>query len=214
MARMKQGIFGPISGKIGPLVGATWNGIPYVRQAPSKKRKKRPRTALQLANEQKMKFTNNLLKPFHPYISVGFQHMTIGNTALSAAYSANYRCAVIGEYPNLQVDYSKVVISVGYLPKLKGAMVELVDPEVLKLTWQQDANRASLFSDQLMLVVYAPELHLADGFIGGTKRNAKQCLFRFDKRLKGKILEVYVSVTSLDRKKIARSTYLGKVGDQ
>jgi hypothetical protein len=28
MAKLKKGIFGPISGKLGPVVGGTWNGIP------------------------------------------------------------------------------------------------------------------------------------------------------------------------------------------
>jgi hypothetical protein len=214
MAKIKKGIFGPISGKLGPVVGATWNGIPYLRRAPKKTRKKRTRTVLQLANEEKMKFTNELLMPFHPYIKVGFQQLAVENTAISAAYTVNFHRAVIGEYPDLRADYTQLVLSVGYLPKLKDAVIELIDPQILQLTWQTDPSPRISFDDQVMLVVYSPELNLADGFTGGAKRNAYQCLFRFDKRLKGKALEVYVSVTSLDRKKIADSTYMGRVGAQ
>ena len=32
MAKLKQGIFGPISGKLGNLVGSTWLGIPYLKK--------------------------------------------------------------------------------------------------------------------------------------------------------------------------------------
>lgn len=214
MAKIRKGIFGPISGKLGPVVGATWNGIPYLRQASEKKKKKRRSSALQFANEQKMKFVNKLLVPFHPYIKIGFQHQTVENTALSSAYALNYHRAIVGEYPHFRVDYSQLMFSVGHLPKLKEVVMELIDPQILQLTWQVDLNPKISFDDQVMLVVYSPELNLADGFTGGAKRNAHQCLFRFDKRLKGKTLEVYVSVTSLDRKKIADSTYMGRVAAQ
>ncbi|MBB5439649.1 hypothetical protein HDC92_003345 [Pedobacter sp. AK017] len=33
MAKLKKAIFGPLSGKLGAIVGATWMGIPYIRQA-------------------------------------------------------------------------------------------------------------------------------------------------------------------------------------
>jgi|GEM_PF-2541347 len=37
MAKLKQGIFGPVSGKIGPVVGGSWKGIPLGCSAPEKK---------------------------------------------------------------------------------------------------------------------------------------------------------------------------------
>lgn len=38
MAKLKFGILGPISGKIGQVVGSSWMGIPYLREAPPKKK--------------------------------------------------------------------------------------------------------------------------------------------------------------------------------
>ena len=38
MAKMKKGILGAISGKIGPVIGGIWKGIPYLRQVPKKKK--------------------------------------------------------------------------------------------------------------------------------------------------------------------------------
>lgn len=212
MAKMKQGIFGPISGKLGPVVGATWNGIPYLRESPKKKKKKRKRTTAQLANEEKMKFVNLLLVPFHPYVGIGFQHLAIEKTAVNVAYSIMYHRAVTGVYPNLVVDYAQIVISAGNLPGLLNLEMEMVGEQVIQLIWDNGSDPRTGFDDQVMLVLYCPELALTDGFTGGAKRNSEQCLFKFDSRFIGKALEVYVSVTSLDRKRIAHSVYLGRVG--
>lgn len=87
MARLKHGVFGPVSGKLGSVVGGSWKGIPYLRSVPKKKKKPAPPSAAQIGNEQKMKFTNKALVPFQAYINIGFQHYAIEKTALSAAYS-------------------------------------------------------------------------------------------------------------------------------
>lgn len=211
MAKLKHGVFGPFSGKIGAVVGATWKGIPYIRQTPKEKATPTPRSAAQVANEQKMKFTNDLLVPFHPYVTIGFQNLAIQKTAISAAYSVNFHQAITGEYPDLGVDFTKMVLSAGPLPVLNQPVMQLIAADTLELSWQQNTNRKAAFDDQVMLVVYSPELKIADGFTGGAKRSAKQCVFRFEPILIGKMLEVYVSVSSLDRKRIANSVYLGRI---
>lgn len=211
MAKLKNGIFGPISGKIGAVVGATWNGISYVRQAPKRKTVPVPRSAAQIANEQKMKFVNELLVPFHPFVTIGFQNLAIGKTAISVAYSFNFHNAVIKTYPNLEVDYSKMMISAGPLPGLNQPVMTLIAPDTIELTWQGNKSPKASFDDQVMLLLYSPELKIADGFSGGAKRAANQCLFRFDPAMVATTLEVYVGVSSLNRKRIADSIYLGRI---
>lgn len=211
MAKLKHGIFGPISGKIGPVVGGSWKGIPYVRSANEQKENPKPRSVAQIANEQKMVFINGLLMPFHPYVEVGFKNLAIRKTSLSAAYSHTYHKAITGVYPDLGVDYSKMLISKGDLPGLKAPRIELIESAQLKITWEDDNNPQSAYDDQLMLMVYCPELHMSHGFIGGVARAAKMTLFTFDPKMKGKTLEVYLSITSLNRKKIAGSVYMGRI---
>ena len=53
--------------------------------------------------------------------------------------------------------------------------------------------------------VYATELKKADGFIGGVNRSAAKCSFQLNERFRGKAIEVYASITSLDRKRIANN---------
>lgn|GEM_PF-2344017 len=54
MAKLKKGILGPISGKLGPVTGGTWKGIPYLRISPDPARTK-DRSRAQLANQEKFK---------------------------------------------------------------------------------------------------------------------------------------------------------------
>ncbi|MNL19175.1 hypothetical protein D3C87_1403620 [compost metagenome] len=211
MAKLKHGIFGPISGKLGSLVGASWMGIPYLRQAPKAKTRPAPRSAAQIANEQKMKFVNELLVPFHAFIAAGFQNQAIGKTALSAAYSINFHQAITGVYPNLGADYSKMTISKGLLPGLGNPEIVFTAPDTVQLIWQPNTSIKTMFDDQLILVLYSPELRLADGFTGGIKRSDRHCEFKIDTRLVGKALEVYLGLASINRKKAANSSYMGRL---
>lgn len=211
MAKMKRGILGPISGKLGPVVGGVWKGIAYLRGAPKKKRKSVPRSKAQIENEQKMKFVNEVLVPFHPFINIGFENMAIRKTAISAAFSTNYHTAITGVYPNLGVDYSQLILSKGRLPGLDSPLAFLSDPDTLQLSWLASESEKALYNDQLMLVVYAPGLGIADGFIGAALRRDLHYSFRLTPRLVGEPLEVYVSLTSFNRKKIANSIYLGRI---
>lgn len=211
MAKLTKGIFGPISGKLGPVVGASWKGIAYLREAPKVKKKKRSRTPAQIANEMKFKFVHQWLVPFYPYVTVGFSTQAKDKTELNAAFSANYHRAISGQYPNLTVDYSKVVISAGKLPPLNGPEISLTGADTLEISWQQNISSDASFDDQLMLVLYNPDTKKADGFIGGVKRAALRHSFTMESELVGRELEVYLSIISVDRKKISDSIYMGRI---
>ncbi len=160
---------------------------------------------------ERFKFLNEQLTPFHPYITIGLRNQAKGMTPINVASSRNNKQFVIGIYPDLHVDFSKLVWSEGILPQLNNPLLSLIEPDKLKLSWQQDNSSATSFDDQLLLVVYCPALKIADGFIGGTERANLGFSFQFNPKFIGYELEVYVSLTSSDRKKIANSQYLGRL---
>jgi len=84
--------------------------------------------------------------------------------------------------------------------------------DTLQVDWQQSNVAQARYNDQIMLVVYCPELNQADGFIGVAIRREHQCSLKIRENMQGKALEVYVGVTSFDRKKISNSQYLGRHG--
>ena len=209
MAKLPEGIFGPIIGTLGNVVGAKWKDIPYLRSLLAKS--DIPATQAQINNREKFIFVNEFLKPFHAFITVGLNNKAKKMTQLNAAYSLNHNNIVVDTYPNLNIDYAKFIWSEGTLSSLNGLQWHLTDDNLLQLSWQQDYRSSAAFNDQLMLLVYCPALKIAGGFITGVSRADKQCSFVIPPKFKGHDVEIYVSVTSLNRKKIANSQYLGRV---
>jgi hypothetical protein len=212
MAKLSKGIFGPVSGRIGSVVGATWKSIAYLRSMPRKKKQKTVRTPAQIANQMKFKFVTEWLVPFYPYVSNGFKHLAQERTEINAAFSLNYQQAAKGAYPDLSISYRDVVLSKGNLPGLMGAEVSRIGADVIQLIWEKNAQlRQVSFDDQLMLVLYSPELKITDGFIGGVKRADHKCSFKLNPKLANKALEVYVSTYTLNGKMVSDSKYLGRI---
>ncbi|WP_316817985.1 DUF6266 family protein [Pedobacter nyackensis] len=211
MARLSSGIFGPIHGKLGSVVGAVWKQTPYLRTMPRENKEGVKATPAQIASREKFKFVQDWLVPFYPYVTVGFRNHAKDKTEINAAFSKNYRLAIVGRYPDLSIDYAKVVLSRGRLPRLYAVQFELKAPDLLSLTWQQNRNDDSCYDDQVMLIVYNRELKLVDGFVGGRNRSDLKCDLNLNPKLIGKPLDVYVSVVSLNGKKVADSEYLGRI---
>ncbi|HMI03891.1 MAG TPA: DUF6266 family protein [Pedobacter sp.] len=211
MAKINSGIFGPVSGKIGPVIGSSWMGIPYLKAVSRKSSKKKPRSPAQMANEAKFKFANNWLVPFHPYLTVGFQNLAIKKTAISAGFSANYRTVFIGIYPDIEIIYDKLIISSGPLTPLGNPQAVFSSSDTIELTWEQNYRPGVVYNDQVMLVLYSEAHDMTDGFIGAVSRATQQYSFKISPKLTGEALHAYISVTSLDRKQIADSIYIGKI---
>lgn len=210
MAKLKGGILGPISGSVGPVTGSSWKDIAYIKERPKKKNKKRKSTAAQLAVQHKFRFIQHFMAPFHPYINVGFAKLAKNKTEINAAFSANYSTAFSGVWPDIKIDFSRFLISRGKLAGLHHLQIERTDPLRLELSWERTALKVA-HDDQLMLVVYSPELKITDGFIGGVKRNALICSFDLNTRFANQDIEVYLSMTSANRKSISDSIYLGRM---
>jgi hypothetical protein len=211
MAKINHGILGPVHGKIGSVVGATWKNIPYLRLPPRKKSKKTQPTPAQIACREKFKFVQEWLLPFFPYVTIGFKNYAFRRTEINAAFSAVYQQATLGAYPNLSIDYSKVVLSKGSLPPLYQVQMQRDAPDTVSLTWQRNYNDNSSFDDHVMLVLYSRDLKITDGFIGGVKRTDMQCRFQLNPKLVGQSLDVYVSAVSLNGKRVSDSEYLGRI---
>jgi hypothetical protein len=188
MAKISKGILGAFSGKVGPVVGSNWRSIAYIKASPGKANKKSKRSAAQIANQQKFRFVSEWLVPFHPYVSIGFLNLSNLKSEINLAFSENFHRAVIGEYPDFSIDYSKVVVSKGDLGALTNPSVELTDPNLLYVSWCDNPSQRVSYDDQLILVVYCPELGIADGFVGGTKRADKECGFKFNQKMIDKAL--------------------------
>ncbi|HWW40462.1 DUF6266 family protein [Pedobacter sp.] len=210
MARIPRGIMGPIIGKLGPLVGATWKEKAYVRARPSKNKKKGTKSPAKYAAEQTFRFMHLWLVPFHDYIMIGFMNVAREMTQINAAFSRNFKAALTGVYPDLGIDYSKVVISTGDLPGLRILQCR-IENGVLEVSWEDHQFDKAWYDDQVMLVIYEASLHVTDGFVGRASRSDGQFKFPLKDDLVGKTLHIYIGMVSLNRELISESQYLGTV---
>jgi hypothetical protein len=131
-------------------------GISYIK--PINRTPPKPRSPGQLTTQEKMKFLNKFLVPFHPYITVGMKNEAEKQTEINAAFKANYHETIIRSYPHLSVDYPKFIFSKGNLTMVSERSLELIAPNASQFSWGNlDAGKGS-FNDQTILVVYCHEL--------------------------------------------------------
>ena len=208
MAKLKQGIFGPITGKLGSLVGSSWMGIPYIKKTP-RIDKNRKRTPAQIANNEKFAYVNDWMVPFHTFILVGFSNLASSKTALGACLSAIYKTVFTDVMPNLIIDHSKMQISSGTLRGLDHLKITSLDGNIY-MSWKDEPGK-SRYDEQVMLALYSEELHETDGFIGNVNRSANGFTFPLQPEMIGKDLHIYVAVVSPNRKKSSNTSYLGKI---
>ncbi|MEJ7558396.1 MAG: DUF6266 family protein [Pedobacter sp.] len=207
MAKIRKGILGPVSGTLGPIVGGTWKGIPYIKMISQKKPKSSPG---QIAARKKLVFINDFLVPFHSYLTVGFANHAEQRTEISAALSINYYDAFPWKEAEIEVDLSKFSISKGTLPTLNSLRV-IHSAEAIDFNWESTSKGHASLSDQVMLVAYCPKLHETFGCIGGATRAQKHWQLVIDTELAGRLVHIYVSVASVNRKFVADSIYWGSL---
>lgn len=208
MATYINGIWGNYSGKIGTLVFYTLNGKQVTR---SIGKSTKPPTEKQLQNQMELRVVIAFLKPILSVINSGFAAMAkgTGKSPHNIAVSYNKKQAVAGAYPDVEMDYARVLVSQGKLPEVHDAEVEPAT-EGLSFTWDCPADlRWPRQTDQVMLLAYFPTTGEAIYELGGPKRSAGSAMLAIPANLLDAYMEVYMAFVAQDRKGISNSVYLG-----
>jgi len=211
MARIKNGILGGFSGRIGPVEGYIRKGVACIR---SKKRKANgPVTKGQAANRSRMSVVNAFIDTMTEFVRMGFTPSTKDKnfTANNAAKGYQMDHALEGEFPDLKINYAAVQLSQGKLQMPLEPQVN-VDQEGLLFSWQVDPhasyqNRRA----QAMVLVYCPELHESCYSLTGARRTSCEELLLLPVELKGMELHAYLAFVSDDRNQVSNTTYLGNI---
>jgi len=211
MARIRNGIFGGFTGKIGNVEGFIRNGNAYVR--PARRKSNKPPTEKQLAARMRLKVVNSFINRMTPFVGVGFALASKGQTAsannLAKGYQLNH--ALTGDYPNIRIDYSKVSLCRGDMQIIVDSTVS-VTVEGLVFTWQTDPMMDSYSSrSQTMLMIYSPELGRSVYRIGGAYSYTRSEFVPLTAEFKGRELHCYIAFAADDRQGISNSEYLGVV---
>ncbi|MBB2953351.1 DUF6266 family protein [Sphingobacterium sp. JUb56] len=211
MGTIRQGANGGFSGKTGSIIGSSWKGIDYIKGL-SRKRTKAA-SEEQLIVQARFYAMTKFLMPIAPILRLGFglvnsDRMTPTNVALKQ----NIDQAVIGTYPNFELDYSKIKISAGSFigGGTTGASASL---GLLSVTW--DATLSTLYQskadDQVIILMYQPT---ANEFMTAPTpplRADSAIDISIPDHLLGAKGHVWIFFADRKGTKVSGSTYLGEI---
>lgn len=222
MARLKNGLNGSVTGKLGNHVHYVRKGEDIVRMKP--RRSHKPRSTEQKAQNTAFSVVMGFLKPLKNFINAGFKVSVIGTTkiAQNEAMSVNLKQAVKGVYPDLEMDYTKAMVTKGDLPSALNPTVSYtIDGPYIQLQFQWDKQSSLVYPrgrDQVMMVAYLPANKKSFYSISGNRRQAGEdilhggvSLVNRGNKLKDRYIETYISFVSDDREQIADSVYVGRI---
>lgn len=207
MGRIKHGIIGPVSGIVGAVVGASWKGISYLRSRPKKKKRKK-KTEGELSTTTSFGFLSSFLKPFQPYIKIGFMHHAVQQSEWNAGLSENSQNGLVSSYPDLIIDYSKLVLGKGNLPGVLSPVMSFANG-MISIQWEANLIGDGVGNDQIMLIIYDKITKQVTGFIGAAQRGSLHCSYGLSPVMLSGQLEVYLGLTSWDRSQISDTQYIG-----
>lgn len=208
MARFDKGLFGGFSGRLGNVVAYTLKGKTILRTVGTSTK---PPTLLQLTVRQKMTVVNEVLKPILGLINVGFA-LAVVNTdknPYNEATSYNTKHAMMGEYPNIAIDYSKLLVSMGKLQPAIHPAVTLL-PTGIEFTWEVTADMEwSIKNDRAMLLIYFLERKEPIYILSGAQRHTGKDFIQLPPNYQTLPIACYISFIADDRKSISDSVWIG-----
>lgn len=209
MARLKNGALGGFSGKVGSVVGYSLRNKDYIKGLPKPSTK--PPTLKQLASRARFKYFNEWRNPLTDFFAISFKNQTADHSAQNAAHRFN-KDIIIGEYPDYEIDYKKIVISCGDLPPVIDLKMEMTEPGKLHFSWKPNFTGAAKATDLLaILVCYHDDHTQLAGTLNGTERGTGHYDFQVEYMPSGKEIAVYATILSNDRSRASNSQYMGKI---
>lgn len=158
MGRIKKGILGGFSGKVGAVIGASWRGIDYMRGLPRNSAK--PASEAQLAQQNKMTLLRNFLLGLDSIIETRFQNIE-KFTPMNDALSYNLLNSIEGTYPEQSINFTQLLFSKGILMNAWSPNVISTASNTIDFTWQNgNFTPMRAADDMVTLVVYNPVKNL------------------------------------------------------
>lgn len=206
MARIRQGILGPVSGSVGTIVGASWKDIDYIRSKSS-----RPRgepTPAQLDNQLKFSVLMSFISTMTELVNQTFSKYAVDMSESNAAFAYNYRNAISGTSPNYVIDYGNALVSRGDLANATGVAATVTGGQ-LHFTWTDNTGLGlAAATDKAVLVAYCKNYDLTVYSIGAAVRSTQAGTLDVA-NFNGFSVETWIAFLSDDGLNAANSIYTG-----
>jgi len=210
MGTYNKGILGAFSGKVGPVVGATWRGKEVMRSLP--KKSNRLATTFQQQQRSKFTMTTEFLGGVQPVIKRYFGSDSGLKTRRNQAMSYLMKEAIVFNDPNYEWDYTKILISKGDLLGINNGAVTAGTGQNLDFSWTDNSGQGeALATDKLVVVVYEPTSKATVYSLNAGGRSSGNATLALPNFLSGLEVLVWATFVSTDDKLFATSLYLGAV---
>lgn len=208
MARITKGILGGFSGKVGPIVGASWRGQDIIRSTP--KPSSKPPTEKQVLQQRKFKLVISFLQPVkniqNRYFGAGAGSKSRVNMAVS--YTISEAVQVVAEVP--EILFSKVLITKGDLAGFQNAGAAPQAAQVLRLTWEDNSVQGNAnTTDRVNAVCYCPTLGTFEIFESLADRSTLTTDITLPPYYSGLDVEVWAYLNNVVETFACNSSYLG-----
>jgi len=216
MGKIANGAHSSPSGKIGNLVGSSWRGISYLKSRPVRYRD--AKTIVQQTTRMKMKLTIEFLKACIPVIRIGFLgYSTPTQAAFHVATSYNYHHGIKGAFPDLEIDYSQIMVARGNLPAAEQAICEPAGEGKIRFTWMATSEKpGARHDDTAILLAYNPSKRYAVYSLQGSIRADGEAALTVPSDFAGDEVHCYLCFANLPKlamdpsaEYISDSMYLG-----
>ncbi|WP_316819442.1 DUF6266 family protein [Pedobacter gandavensis] len=210
MAIIKN-ILGVPNGKIGDMVFYQRKGKTICKTIG----KTAQLSPLQLANCQAMSVTTTLLRHMLKFINLGYGLQAKGTDQhphnLATAYHKKY--ALKGVYPNIEVDYAKVMLSQGDLSVITDIKVEKLSTGI-QFSWDPKLNyKREEHDDLVMILLYFKNKKRVEEHLNAAKRSDGQVFLLINEEEILLPTAIYIALRSADGTQVSDSKYLGTLND-
>ncbi|PWG78309.1 DUF6266 family protein [Pararcticibacter amylolyticus] len=154
MGVYKKGINGPFSGKAGSVIGSKWRKVDYMRGISKPTHK--PASEAQTAQREKFRILSAFLYPMAKLLKIGYSNEDVRfKTAYNIAFGYNLKWAVVLKDGKWKIDYSRIALSRGSLPKPVEATVEVTPEKKFLVRWSAEIKNSFISpEDKVNLVFY------------------------------------------------------------
>lgn len=209
MAKFSSSTFGTISGRHGTAVAVTYkNGKSILRLY---RKPANPNTPKQLANRTKFSVVNKALTPLREIIKTGYRDTAAFPKVAGKALGE----AVIGEYPDFSIDFSKIQIATGTLQTAEKATAKLsAEMFGIDLTWDTTIGFQPSMgneNDTVNVICFNKNSQLALSFNGVAMRKEGLAVITLPEIWQGTDLHCWIYLTSADNLSHSNSTYVSLI---
>lgn len=171
-----------------------------------------PVSTMQLPQGDKLRMIAEIIESIFFLIDACYKHFKRRKVNQTRAVRDNFSKSVTGEFPNLRIDFSKVIILNGSLAPPCATMTQAENSNKLSFSWTACTQKNSNQTDELIGMIYCPETakFWCDKNLGITRAEGF-CTIDVPEILKGNEVHVWLAYRSADQRSYSDSSYMGKV---